>query len=128
VLRLVLAIAPDKEVAAARAVAEKARKGADAYLRAALAFAFADEAWAKDATTALIAAEKTARGEGDTAWQMLMATASIADATKLAALAYSLTQTYGLTLVANHGAAAAPVLAALRATPEVKALRKMLAK
>lgn len=105
ILRGVLAIADESEYAAARAIADAARAALPFEQQAAIAFAFADEAWCKDAIDAYVAAE--ARGIDTSGtwepWQMLIATAALDDALRIARMEYPLHLPFALTMLAKHG-------------------------
>ncbi len=115
ILRGVLAIADESELAAAREVADAARKTLPFEQHAAIAFAFADEAWCKDAIDAYLATEARGVDTSGTweSWQMLIATATIDDALRIARMEYPLEQSYALTMLAKHGLETPRLIAAM---------------
>lgn len=114
ILRGALAIADDEQYEEARAIADAARKALPFEQRAAIAFAFPDEPWCNDVIEAYLAAEAN---DVDTSgawepWQMLMATAELDDAIRIARFEYPMHLPFVMTMLAKHGVHTAKLIAA----------------
>jgi hypothetical protein len=109
-LRGVIAAASADVYAEARAIADPARRALAGEYQAALAFAFPDEPWGDEAAEALLASAAVRQWSEPS--QMVVTVAGLAHGERLARLGFSLELPFLLTLLARHGAAAVPVLAA----------------
>jgi hypothetical protein len=113
-LRGVLALADEHSYTDARAIADAARHALPADQKAAIAFAFPDEPWTKDAVDAHLAAPSDAAAEPR---MMMLATAERSDAIRLARAGYSANEPFVLTMLAKHGVHGVEIIAAAFAAP-----------
>jgi hypothetical protein len=114
-LRGALALADENDYAEARGIANAARKTLPFELHAAIAFAFPDEPWCKDAIDGYLAAEAADIDTSDAweSWQMLIATAEIDDAIRIARMEYPLHLPFAMTMLAKHGLETPRLVAAM---------------